>query len=638
MRKTLLTLFSFSLVALLTAADQKNGDVFDNGAIFKRHELNELVEPNTVVVKFKNLDIASIQAKGISPQKFKEDRFSNALKATGGEGRVLKTSHETQFGVIRTEHEDIASVIQTLSKREDVEYAQPNFIYRKSAVPNDPEYNRQWGLKNTAQTIANTHLSESIYTTNNAGLANRDMGFEAAWDKVTDCSNVVVAVIDTGIKLDHDDIAPNLWEDPIAPGVHGRDTVNGDNDPTDDEGHGTHVAGTIGARGNNAIGTTGACWQVKLMGVKVLGADGSGTTVSIIEGIEYAVDKNAHILNMSLGGGGALDPAFRDAVRAASDAGALLVVAAGNEGRNNGSTATYPCNFSAANLICVGAVDQRFSIASFSNFSPIHVDIGAPGTNIISTDVGDRVSRLPTTWITSTLGLGSGFAINGPDYILQNPSNWNGVNRYANSANDRAYTNARFDLNDLEFVQLGVGINGSVEEDYDFLDFFASPSVANPIGAAYLGTVTGSTGGRAVKGTFSARVCNASATCSVGLEFSSDTDTDDIGYRITELYMEGVLTGSTTGSYAMNGTSMATPHVAGLAALIKAHNPSFTASDLRSAILTTGTTISTLSSRFATSAVANAPNALNFIPALHSVTAEVVPDSASKTAAPNAVP
>jgi subtilisin family serine protease len=257
------------------------------------------------------------------------------------------------------------------SYRDDpgVETVQPNYIYRAAAAPNDRLYGELWAF-------------------NNVGQAGNDMNIEPAWDHITDCSSVVVAVLDSGVNYTHEDLAANMWNGPN----HGHDSVDPDGDPMDIFGHGTHVAGIIGAVGNNRTGTTGVCQKASIMAVRVLDHMGNGTTATAIDGISFAVTNGARVINMSLVGDGTFfDPALSAAITNAQNSDVVVVVVAGNGPDNNANDndaaggARYPCNFTQPNLVCVAALDQNYALANFSNWGATSVDVGAPGTNILST-------------------------------------------------------------------------------------------------------------------------------------------------------------------------------------------------------------------------------------------------------------
>jgi len=267
----------------------------------------------------------------------------------------------------------------------NVEYAQPNYLYHATAVPNDTQYGQLWAFKNTGQTVTTGTYGS------NPGTADDDMNIEPAWGHITDCSSVVVAVLDTGVNYTHQDLAANMWNG--SPN-HGHDFVDNDNDPMDLDGHGTHVAGFIGAVGNNDTGTTGVCQEASIMAVRVLDDARDVTTVTAQRGIRFAVDNGARVINMSFVGGGPFDPAFSEAITYAQNNDVVVVVVAGNALANNGpndndaAAARYPCNFTQPNLVCVAALDQHYALASFSNWGASSVDVGAPGTNILSAWAG----------------------------------------------------------------------------------------------------------------------------------------------------------------------------------------------------------------------------------------------------------
>ena len=270
-----------------------------------------------------------------------------------------------------------------------VRYVEPDFVITTAATPNDPSYSRLWGLHNTGQT---------------GGVTDADMDAPEAWDTATGSRSVVVGVIDTGIDYRHPDLAANMWRNPgevagdridndgngYVDDVHGWDFANNDADPFDDEGHGTHVAGTIGAVGNNGVGVVGVSWNVSLMALKFLGADGSGSTSGAIAAVNYATrmrqnfSVNVVATNNSWGGGGASN-ALRDAIANGGSAGILCVAAAGNEATNNDTTPSYPANYPSDAIISVAATDAFNRLASFSNYGATTVDVGAPGVGIYST-------------------------------------------------------------------------------------------------------------------------------------------------------------------------------------------------------------------------------------------------------------
>ncbi len=271
-------------------------------------------------------------------------------------------------------------VLATYQRDTRVASAQPNYLYRTAAVPNDARYGQLWAFNNTGQMVAGTYVPAS-------GAAGNDMGLEPAWEHIADCSSVVVAVIDTGVNYAHEDLVSNMWNGGAGFPNHGHDFVDNDDDPMDQSGHGTHVAGILGAVGNNGTGTTGVCQRTRIMAVRVLDDTGVGTTATTMQGIGFAVTHGATVINLSLAGSGGFDPALSDAISQAQDGDVVVIVAAGNQARNIdlAGNATYPCAFTQPNLLCVAALDQNYALAVFSNWGPTSVDLGAPGTNILST-------------------------------------------------------------------------------------------------------------------------------------------------------------------------------------------------------------------------------------------------------------
>lgn len=505
------------------------------------------------------------------------------------------------------------SVLQALAAYQndpEVEHAQPNYVYHASAVPSDTQYGQLWAFKNTGQTIATGNYSPTF------GTAGDDIDIEKAWDHITDCSSVVVAVVDSGVNYNQEDLAGNMWNGGASFPNHGWNYVNNNNDPMDLNGHGTHVAGIIGAAGNNAQGSTGVCWMASLMAVRVLDAAGSGTTANIIQGINFAVSHGANVINMSLGGG-AFDRLFSDAITTAQSNDVVVVVAAGNSAANNdgGSTPTYPCNFTQPNLICVAALDQNYALASFSNYGATSVDVGAPGTNILSTWRGtigvipDSLSgwTISTTtsggWTSGTIPLGA------PTPSLLNPSTYPG-GQYNNNTNDRAFKS--FNL---------LGVNEAV------LQFYAATNVATGDHArvAYKsaggdpfagGTTVLDVTAVATFPTFFLRQADItnciSATCSIGFQLQTDASLTDIGVAIA-LFSINTLTLNSTGYNTINGTSMATPEVAGLATMLRAFNPNFTYADVVNSIRNGGRATASLASKTTTGNAIDVMRSLAYI-------------------------
>lgn len=278
-------------------------------------------------------------------------------------------------------------LVSTLARDPRVRYAEPNYILQIAEQPDDPEWERLWGLHNTGQT---------------GGVADADVDAPEGWDVTTGSSNVIVAVIDSGVDYTHEDLADNMWVNPgECPGgtcekngvdddengyvddFHGIDAISDSGDPMDDYGHGTHVAGTIGAVGDNGVGVVGVNWDVKIIGCKFLGAGGGGTVSSAVKCFNYVrhlkVEQNQNIIATNNSWGGAASQALLEAME--GDDQPLHICAAGNGGSD---VPHYPAAFDLENIISVAATDHSDLYASFSNYGPT-VDLAAPGDNIYST-------------------------------------------------------------------------------------------------------------------------------------------------------------------------------------------------------------------------------------------------------------
>jgi len=295
----------------------------------------------------------------------------------------------------------VREAVEVYESDPNIEYAEPDFLLRPaqtSSEPNDPAYPRLYGLNNTGQT---------------GGTTDADIDAPEAWSATTGTPGVVVAVIDEGVDVSHPDLQNNLWVNADeVPGngvdddsngyvddVNGYDFANNDasvydRDPTTGTGdeHGTHVAGTIAAQGNDGTGITGVSWEAQIMSLKFLGPDG-GYTSDAIEALNYAVNNGATISNNSWGGGG-YSQSLRDALSNASARGHLFIAAAGNGGADgigddNDVTPHYPSNYDLANVISVAATNSTDTLASFSNFGDVSVDLAAPGVKVYSTLPGN---------------------------------------------------------------------------------------------------------------------------------------------------------------------------------------------------------------------------------------------------------
>lgn len=282
------------------------------------------------------------------------------------------------------EPDTVPRAISRMSRlREHILVAEPDHVLTAQATPNDSSFSTLWGMHNTGQS---------------AGTVDADIDAPEAWDLHTGSRSVVVGVIDTGIDLTHPDLAANLWTNPneiagngvdddgngYVDDTRGWDFVNGDNDPADDHGHGTHCAGTIGALGNNSAGVSGVCWQVSLLGLKFLNATANGFESDAAEAVAYATGLGVTLTSNSYTGT-TYTQVMKDAIDQAHQAGILFVAAAGNNGNNVEVYPEYPAAYSSPNILSVAATTRTDGLASFSNYGATQVDLAAPGNEINST-------------------------------------------------------------------------------------------------------------------------------------------------------------------------------------------------------------------------------------------------------------
>ena len=302
--------------------------------------------------------------------------------------------------------ETVASQYAAMS--DQVLYAEPNFEINLdpqpntasaqelftpdpgARIPNDPQFDNQWALNNLGT---------------DGGKKRADIDALKAWGISQGSDKIVVAVLDTGVDYTHKDLISNMWLRPESlpqysddelgtiDDLHGFDADADIADPMDDNGHGTHCAGVIGAEGDNNEGIAGINWHVRIMPLKFLGRGGFGSTKNAIEAINYAIDRKSKGVNVRIisasWGSTQNSKALKDAISAAGDAGILFVAAAGNNGTDNDKRPHYPSNYDLPNVLSVAALDRADQLASFSNFGAKTVHIAAPGKDIVSTWLND---------------------------------------------------------------------------------------------------------------------------------------------------------------------------------------------------------------------------------------------------------
>jgi subtilisin family serine protease len=467
----------------------------------------------------------------------------------------------------------VAAAIARLEDQPGVADAQPNYRYRAlAAAPNDTHFGSLWGLGSTP-----------------------GVGALPAWDRSRGAGEVI-AIVDTGVDLTHPDLAPNLWSMPGQPSVHGHDFVDSDNVPDDFNLHGTHVAGIAAAVAGNALGVAGVAPQARIMAVRVLDGNGSGTTSDIVDGIAFAADNGAGVVNLSLGGpSGPADTLMSSAITYAGEMGAVVVAAAGNDGGNNDLSPTSPCSLGNTNMVCVASVTKTGARSSFSNYGASSVDLGAPGGDLSGDPDSDILSAKPSwaapvfsdsfdaglgSWTAShdsgaDWGIANGGGIGGSDAVTDSPGG-----NYQPNTDSMLQKTAPVDLTGRRGCRLDVLLRlAGIEEQVDFV------GVGVLVAGGGIGeNLTGSTGG--VYEPLELSISDADGRSDVlpTFLFGSDATNEGDGAYIDNfnLLCRGQSYGDTVaapdalagGSYtAIAGTSMATPHVSGIAALVRAVDP-----------------------------------------------------------------
>ena len=522
----------------------------------------------------------------------------------------------------------VQRAIERLKDDPDVEYAEPNYYrFLTDTIPSDAYFSQLWGLYNTGQLVNGT-----------PGTAGADIKAVKAWDLTTGSTTVIVALIDTGVDYNHPDLASNIWTNPgEIPGngidddsngyiddVRGWDFMDNDNDPMDSEGHGSHVAGIISAQGNNGIGITGVCWQVKIMPLRAANSLGYFTTATIVSAINYAVRNGAKIINASFGG-----PSYSlseyNAINAARLAGVLFVAAAGNDTSNNDTSPTYPANYALANVISVASTNQNDGLSWFSNHGSSTVHVGAPGENIYSarparqTVYSDNFdSGSMAGWTTGgtndTWGLSTSHHYSGGYSLAVSPAA-----NYQNGTDSWART--VLDLSGKSGATLSFRLQGRSETNSDFLYVEASTDLVTwtnqevllnypPNYPIFDSGISGN-----YSNWYAAEVdlgaYDGKNPIYLRFHFTSNGSTTYQGF-----FLDDIVVSTASATYAgteyifMSGTSMAAPHVAGLAALLWSYDGSLTMAQVKTRILQGVDPKPSLSGKVSSGGRINAYNAL----------------------------
>ena len=321
------------------------------------------------------LNVSDISVSKVWNFDAAEESKGKASTQSAASAQSSATTTSLTVGLVTSKTLSTKKLIEKLSADSDVQIAEPN--YRVHALTNDSYFSKQWGLKNTGQ---------------NGGVEGNATNVEKKWEKTKGSDDVVVAVVDTGVDYTHEDLKDNMWENTHQPklrGEYGYDFAYGDTNPMDDEGHGTHCAGIIGAKGDNGVGVSGMNHNVKIMALKTLDDEGSGYEDDFVDAYNYInkalnLGVNIAAINNSWGGSGK-SAIFKKLVDLVGAKGAVSVCAAGNESADNDKTASYPANYDSAYKISVAATNEKGELSNYSNYGSEKVDIAAPGSDILST-------------------------------------------------------------------------------------------------------------------------------------------------------------------------------------------------------------------------------------------------------------
>jgi subtilisin family serine protease len=506
---------------------------------------------------------------------------SAALDAVDADGSTATRLPDTRL-VALDEDADVRAAARRLQARDDVLWAEPNYVVHADRVPNDPRFGELWGLDNTGQVVEQTTGPGLLPS--RAGDPGDDINVLPAWDLTTGSASVRIGVVDTGIAH-HEDLDANLDT------TRSRDFITASGDPfADPDSHGTHVAGTIGAVGNNGIGVSGVMWNADLLALRTLDA-GGGTSLSIAAAFSYAGQIGLPIVNASLGMG-ANSQAVHDAITLASNT--LFVVAAGNDNIDVDATPQYPCAFPDANVVCVASLDNNDDRSWFSNYGATQVDLGAPGNQILSTVPEYDNSAITVDGSWADAGANGNWSFDGTKWTTPLAPEMDTTLTPPNT----------IDLTGRAGCSAAVTWSGDFQpgEAAMILERQAQ-GLWEPIGTRYQPLPSGGTERFGLK-------ADDQSDVQLRVRVISAPGVDPADITVSGLSWRCVRPGSSTVYQRLSGTSMATPHVAGVAGLLKSAHPELTVAQLRTALLSTVTPVASLAGKTVTGGRVNVTAAL----------------------------
>lgn len=527
-----------------------------------------------------------------------------------------------------TDNRSVEETVLMLERDPRVVSAQPNFIYTTAALSgNDPNNNLLWGLHNEGALINGV-----------TGVTDADIDLPEAYASVTSpTQEVIVAVLDTGVLYTHPDLQAHMWDGSncknenglvIGGCMHGYDFINDDRDPIPDDIHGSHVAGTIAAVGNNGQGVTGVAQNARIMSLMT-----SFNTFELVRAIKFAEQNNAKVINASFGGG-SFDQALYDAIAAYPG---IFVAAAGNWADDVDTEVDefdipfYPASYNLPNIISVAATNQSDELADFSNYGAQSVDVGAPGDNVYSTlfDVREIVAfeeyfesttefEIPAQWTTSPE---SNWGVVDYDEEVTKALFSDVETPYADNAST-SITSPTIPLtNNHQYFSFYAGCDTERDENSNYTDYVVVSFTKDGVNFEDIAQfdeidldLDESEEGFA-ESYYDLLIAPTYRTNQFAFRLnwvSNDVDNDHEGCFVDDVLIYGYENGDATYDY-LSGTSMAAPHVSGLAAFILGYNPNLTNAQVKQAILETGDTLPALTGKTVTGKRINAAHALQSV-------------------------